>query len=66
LIRFGETAGRIVLAGRRADSQVEVSVTLREKTQAKEHALNGARLPSASLAARAPTLVFQRPTGSPS
>jgi len=58
LIRFGETAGRIVLAGRRANSQVEVSVTLREN-QAKEARLNGARLPSAeSLRRELSTLVF--------
>ena len=58
LIRFGETAGRIVLGGRRSDSQVEVSVTLRQN-QAKEARLNGARLPSAeSLRRELSTLVF--------
>ena len=58
LIRFGETAGRIALSGRRGDSRVDVSVTLRQN-QAKEARLNGARLPSAeSLRRELSTLVF--------
>jgi len=58
LIRFGETAGRVVVEGRRASSPVELSVTLREG-QAKEARLNGARLPSAeSLRREVSTLVF--------
>jgi DNA replication and repair protein RecF len=58
LIRFGETAARVVLAGRRGPSPVEVALTLREG-QAKEARLNGARLPSAeSLRRELSTLVF--------
>ena len=58
LIRFGETAGRVVAEGRRGSSPVELSVTLREG-QAKEARLNGARLPSAeSLRREVSTLVF--------
>jgi DNA replication and repair protein RecF len=58
LIRFGENAGRIALAGRRAAAPVEVSVTLR-RGQAKEARLNGAKLPSAeSLRREFSTLVF--------
>jgi DNA replication and repair protein RecF len=58
LIRFGETAGRVIVEGRRASSPVELSVTLREG-QAKEARLNGARLPSAeSLRREISTLVF--------
>jgi DNA replication and repair protein RecF len=58
LIRFGESAGRIVLAGRRDKSPVEVSVTLRQN-QAKEARLNGAKLPAAeSLRRELSTLVF--------
>jgi DNA replication and repair protein RecF len=58
LIRFGENAGRIVVAGRRVESPVEVSVTLRQG-QAKEARLNGAKLPSAeSLRREFSTLVF--------
>ena len=38
LIRFGETAGRIVLEGRRGESRFEASVTLRQN-QAKAHTL---------------------------
>ena len=58
LIRFGESAGRIALAGRRETSPVEVSVTLR-RGQAKEARLNGAKLPSAeSLRREFSTLVF--------
>jgi DNA replication and repair protein RecF len=58
LIRFGESAGRIVLDGRRGESPLEISVTLREG-QAKEARLNGAKLPSAeSLRREVSTLVF--------
>jgi DNA replication and repair protein RecF len=58
LIRFGESAGRIVLDGRRGASPLEISVTLREG-QAKEARLNGAKLPSAeSLRREVSTLVF--------
>jgi DNA replication and repair protein RecF len=54
LIRFGETAARIVVEGART----EISVTLREG-QAKEARVNGARLPSAeSLRREYATLVF--------
>jgi DNA replication and repair protein RecF len=58
LIRFGESAGRIVLDGQRGESPLEISVTLREG-QAKEARLNGAKLPSAeSLRREVSTLVF--------
>ncbi|MCW2965750.1 MAG: replication and repair protein RecF [Actinomycetia bacterium] len=58
LIRFGESAGRIVLEGHRATSPIEISVTLRQG-QAKEAKLNGAKLPSAeSLRREVSTLVF--------
>jgi DNA replication and repair protein RecF len=58
LIRFGETAARVEVAGRRAAAPVEVTLTLREG-QAKEALLNGARLPSAeSLRRELSTLVF--------
>jgi DNA replication and repair protein RecF len=58
LIRFGESAGRIVLDGQRGGSTLEISVTLREG-QAKEARLNGAKLPSAeSLRREVSTLVF--------
>ena len=58
LIRFGETAGRIAVSGRRGQSHVDVSITLRQD-QAKEARLNGARLPSAeSLRRELSTLVF--------
>ncbi|MFL5952979.1 MAG: DNA replication/repair protein RecF [Gaiellaceae bacterium] len=58
LIRFGENAGRIVVAGRRGASRAEASVTLRQG-QAKEARLNGAKLPSAeSLRREFSTLVF--------
>jgi len=58
LIRFGETAARVSLAGRREDRPVEVSVTLRE-AEAKEARLNGARLPSSEALRREfSTLVF--------
>jgi len=54
LIRFGETAGRIVATAPRT----EISITLREG-QAKEARVNGARLPSAeSLRREYATLVF--------
>ena len=58
LIRFGETAGRVQLAGTRGERRTEISVTLRQG-QAKEARLNGARLPSAeSLRREVSTLVF--------
>jgi DNA replication and repair protein RecF len=58
LIRFGEQAARIAVAGRRSQTPFEVSVTLRQG-QAKEARLNGARLPSAeSLRRELSTLVF--------
>ena len=58
LIRFGETAARASVAGRRGGSPVEATVTLRQG-QAKEARLNGARLPSAeSLRRELSTLVF--------
>ena len=58
LIRFGESAGRVVVRGTRAGAQVETSVTLRAG-QAKEARLNGARLPSSeSLRRELSTLVF--------
>ena len=58
MIRFGEQAARIVVAGQRSTTAFEVSVTLREG-QAKEARLNGARLPSAeSLRRELATLVF--------
>jgi DNA replication and repair protein RecF len=58
LIRFGETAGRIAVSGRRGQSHVDVSITLRQN-QAKEARLNGARLRSAeSLRRELSTLVF--------
>jgi len=58
LIQFGESAGRVTVAGERALSPVEASVTLRQG-QAKEARLNGARLPSAeSLRREFATLVF--------
>ncbi len=58
LIRFGETAARIELTGRRGASPADVSLTLREG-QAKEARLNGARLSSAeSLRRELSTLVF--------
>jgi DNA replication and repair protein RecF len=58
LIRFGETAARVVVEGDRAGAPVELSVTLRQG-QAKEARLNGARLPSAeSLRREVATLVF--------
>ena len=58
LIRFGEDAGRITVAGQRGVSPIEISVTLRQG-QAKEALLNGAKLSSAeSLRREVSTLVF--------
>ncbi|HEY8644901.1 MAG TPA: DNA replication and repair protein RecF [Gaiellaceae bacterium] len=58
LIRFGEDAARVVVEGRRGESPVEISVTLRHG-QAKDARLNGAKLPSAeSLRREVSTLVF--------
>jgi DNA replication and repair protein RecF len=58
LIRFGESAGRIVVSGARGANAVEVSMTLRQG-QAKEARLNGAKLSSAeSLRRELHTLVF--------
>jgi DNA replication and repair protein RecF len=58
LIRFGENAGRITVAGHRSVSPIEISVTLRQG-QAKEALLNGAKLASAeSLRREVSTLVF--------
>jgi DNA replication and repair protein RecF len=58
LIRFGESAARVEVAGRRGPLPVEVSLTLRDG-QAKEAWLNGARLPSAeSFRRELATLVF--------
>jgi DNA replication and repair protein RecF len=58
LIRFGETAARIELSGRRGAGPVDISLTLREG-QAKETRFNGARLPSSdSLRREVSTLVF--------
>src|SRR5207237_1119728 len=58
LIRFGETAARVSVAGHRSSAPVEATVTLRHG-QAKEARLNGARLPSAeSLRRELSTLVF--------
>jgi DNA replication and repair protein RecF len=58
LIRFGESAGRIIASGHRGANTIEVSLTLRQG-QAKEARLNGARLPSAeSLRRELHTLVF--------
>jgi len=58
LIRFGEAAGRVTIAGLRGALPVEATVTLR-RDQPKEARLNGARLPSAeSLRRELSTLVF--------
>ncbi len=58
LIRFGETAARVVAGGTRNGAPLELSVTLRQG-QAKEARVNGARLPSAeSLRREVATLVF--------
>ena len=58
LISFGQSAGRVVVTGRRASARLELSVTLRDG-QAKEARVNGARLASAeALRREAATLVF--------
>jgi DNA replication and repair protein RecF len=58
LIRFGESAARVLVEGRRASARLSLSLTLRQG-QAKEARLNGARLPSAeSLRREVSTLVF--------
>jgi DNA replication and repair protein RecF len=58
LIRFGESAARVVVAGTRGASPVELSLTLREG-QSREVRLNGAPLASAeSLRREVATLVF--------
>jgi DNA replication and repair protein RecF len=58
LIQFGESAARVTVAGERAATPVEASLTLRAG-QAKEARVNGARLPSAeSLRREFATLVF--------
>ena len=58
LIRFGETAARVVVEGARVGTPLELSVTLRHG-QAKEARLNGAKLASAeSLRREVATLVF--------
>ena len=58
LIRFGESAARVAIAGERAGVAIDASVTLR-LGEAKEARLNGARLPSAeSLRREFATLVF--------
>ena len=58
LIRFGETAARVVVEGTRNGAPLELAVTLRQG-QAKEARVNGARLSSAeSLRREVATLVF--------
>src|SRR5207247_424946 len=58
VIRFGESAGRISLRGRRNASPVEIDVTLR-LNEGKQARLNGARLPAAEqLRRELATLVF--------
>jgi DNA replication and repair protein RecF len=58
LIRFGETAARVAVEGRRTTTPLSLSVTLRQG-QAKEAQLNGARLSSAeALRREVSTLVF--------
>lgn len=58
LIRFGETAARVVVEGTRSGAPLELAVTLRQG-QAKEARVNGAKLPSAeSLRREVATLVF--------
>jgi DNA replication and repair protein RecF len=58
VIRFGEEAGRIALAGERSGAPVDVEVTLRAR-EAKQARLNGAPLRSAEqLRATVATLVF--------
>jgi DNA replication and repair protein RecF len=58
LIRFGESAGRVALQGRRGDSELTLEVTL-EPARGKRAALNGAPLRAAEqLRAEVSTLVF--------
>ena len=58
LIRFGETAARVLVEGVRNGAPLELAVTLRHG-QAKEARVNGAKLPSAeSLRREVATLVF--------
>jgi DNA replication and repair protein RecF len=58
LIRFGEQAARVAVAGNAASRPIEITVTLRPGA-AKEARLNGARLPSAeALRREVSTLVF--------
>ncbi len=58
LIRFGETAARVVVEGTRNSAPLELAVTLRQG-QAKEARVNGAKLPSAeTLRREVATLVF--------
>ncbi len=58
LIRFGETAARVVAEGTRNGAPLELAVTLRQG-QAKEARVNGAKLSSAeSLRREVSTLVF--------
>lgn len=58
LIRFGESAARIAVAGEHGGSPVEIEVTLRAG-EAKRARLNGAPLGAAEeLRSRLPTLVF--------
>jgi DNA replication and repair protein RecF len=58
LIRFGETAARVVVDGVRGNAPLELAVTLRQG-QAKEARVNGAKLPSPeSLRREVATLVF--------
>jgi DNA replication and repair protein RecF len=58
LIRFGETAARVLVEGVRNGAPLELAVTLRQG-QAKEARVNGAKLPSAeSLRREVATLVF--------
>ena len=58
LIRFGETAARVLVEGARNGAPLELAVTLRHG-QAKEARVNGAKLPSAeSLRREVATLVF--------
>ena len=57
-IRFGESAARVTVRGRRGASPLERAVT-RRRGEAKEARLNGARLPSAeALRREVSTLVF--------
>jgi DNA replication and repair protein RecF len=58
LIRFGETAARVVAEGTRNGAPLELAVTMRQG-QAKEARVNGAKLSSAeSLRREVSTLVF--------